>query len=227
MPRLTFLQPYDPKGYRIVVKQPKKPGKTLAEGAGLEPSEPTTWIVCHNVGKLDYARVMFEKEPIYKKLARTKPTPEGALAFVQKYGFLLSTSSRERVEDICNHIQTMQWLLKALKDDDRLSINLWLKGFDPGDLKSLYREPVRRGLKIGTDESDRKQLWDSPPTLIEALYLQCLQDETGNKHSKLCLRPGCGNDFYYGPNTGRRSTAKYCSEGCRVKHFMERKENSK
>ncbi len=253
MPRIMFLQPKDPTGYQIVVEQPTKPqkvverkrslgrrwphpGKTILEEE-TESKEPTVWIKRRG-GKLVYKSVRFEKEPIYKKLAATEPTPDGALAFVQKFGFLCSVARRERVEDIYNHIQTMQWLLNALRDDERVAINLWLKGFywveDSGDKehplklgKGKARAPVRRGLQIGGDEVDRPQLKEDPPTLIEALYLQCLQDETGSKDSKLCRRPGCGNWFYYGPNTGRRSRAKYCSERCRVKHFVERKEQSK
>ncbi len=246
MPRISFLQPKDPTGYRIVVEPPTKPrkvverkrslgrgcpdpGKTLLEGDG---SKSTSWIVRNGV-KLVYEYVRFEKEPIYKKLAATKPTPDGALAFVQKFGFLRSVGHHERVEEICNHIRTMQWLVNALRCDEREAINLWLAGYflyedSKGKSRlSSARPPVRPGLQIGGDEADRPQLQEAPPTLIEALYLQCLQDATGSKDSKLCRRPDCGTWFYYGPNTGKRSTAKYCSDGCRVKHFIERKEQSK
>ena len=255
---IRFLQIHDPEGYRIDVEPapvPKRrrpvrkwkllggkweavnleepePDKTLAEGVG--PVGPTTWIKRNSPYKLIRSKpVRFEKEPIFKKLARTEQTPEGALAFVQRYGFLSNAVRRERVEDICNHIQTMQWLVSALRNDERDAINFWLAGYhlyQGGDGKrrlSKARTPVRRGLRIGEDEADRPQPQDWPPTFIEALFLQCILDGTGGKHSKLCLRPRCGNWFYYGPNTTRRSTAKYCTPGCRVKHFEMRKGGSK
>lgn len=250
MSRVTFLQPYDPMGYRIVVEPPTKPRKVaerkrplggrlpvptktiLEEGGSTEPPGPTVWIK-RKGGKLNYRKVRFEKELIYKRLAATETTPDGALAFVEKFGFLRSVGHREKVTDICKHILTMQWLLNALRDDDRYAINIWLIGTEwyrdeKGKLLSRSaRPPVRRGLRYGSDEDDRPQLEDAPLTLIEALYLQCLRDASGSKDYKLCRRPGCGTWFYFGPNTGKRSTAKYCSDRCRVTDFLQRKEQSR
>jgi hypothetical protein len=153
---------------------------------------------------------------------------------VSKFGLLRSDGRRERVADICDHIRTIRWLLDAAKGEEWDAINLWLKGFHlvaNGERQRLRlsksRVPIRREFLIGSDKNGRPRIEEAPPTLVEALYLQLLQDATGSKDAKLCRRPGCGEWFYYGPKTGRRSTGEYCSDGCRVKHFIEKKEQSK
>ncbi len=52
--------------------------------------------------------------------------------------------------------------------------------------------------------------------------------KTGGKQYKRCLRPGCGEYFYYGSKTRKRSTALYCTDTCQKAHaYMKVKGQTK
>ena len=80
---------------------------------------------------------------------------------------------------------------------------------------------------LGHDDAGRPQLEFRPRTLVGFIYAQLIQDYTGGIHYKRCIRPGCGEFFYYGPTTRKRSTALYCNPTCQKAHaYQKLKETS-
>ena len=63
-----------------------------------------------------------------------------------------------------------------------------------------------------------------PPTLLAAMWLQFALDLAGGVTIKPCAREGCPKPVIAGPNTGRRSSSRYCSTTCRyAAHYAKRK----
>lgn len=203
----------DPKSYHVEpAKLPEKRG--LVSVLSSVPEGP---FITRNgqapLAESDYYKVRFAKEPLYKRLAICADDDEGALDFVREFGFLgRADARREPVAMICDHIRAVRWLLDATKREDWSAVNDWLE---------KNRRLVDPRVVIGHDEDGRHQVRYQPVSLIGALYLQLLQDKSSGARYKRCKRPGCSTVFYYGPNTGRRETADYCGNTCRVKHFLE------
>jgi hypothetical protein len=61
-----------------------------------------------------------------------------------------------------------------------------------------------------------------PPDLIRAMWIQFAMHACSEAHLFGCEH--CGKPFRVGTGTGRRSTAKYCSNACKVAAFKARKQ---
>ena len=75
------------------------------------------------------------------------------------------------------------------------------------------------------------ELYYRPGSLLNAIYLQALQDASGGAELQRCDRPGCPKYFKVGPGTGRprlnRGVA-YCNPTCQKAHaYMKKKGASK
>ena len=212
MPRLSLLWGRCADGYELVA--PPR-GKTLAEGGGSVTAAEiaASLVVRRRSARLSFRQVRFCRtgaQPLYKRLANISPTPQGALSFIEAFGLLANRRS-ESVGDVLSHRAAIRMLLAAARRDDWETIELWL--IDNGTV-------VRSRFAIGFADDGRPEVLHQPTTLISAIYLQLLQDKAAGTQYKRCKRPGCPEYFYYGPNTGRRETAEYCTPSCRTKHFL-------
>jgi len=99
-----------------------------------------------------------------------------------------------------------------------------------GDLSELARAwnsienlaIVHTEFRVG--ETGRLEMVFVPSDLIQAMWLQFAQFACSEANLFRCER--CNEPFIVGTGTGRRSTAKYCSNACRVAAFKDRKQES-
>lgn len=200
MPEMSLYWPRDLDGYRT---EPGAKGKTIAGSSGTR--------IVRNGGKLDCSSDRMKCAGLYRALAATPPTPEGALSFVCRYGFLQGQDS-EDVEHICNEIAVANYLLDHAEDRELLA--RWL-------------EENARAMRL-TATITKDGLFFRPVSLQSAIYLQFFEDLENGAQLRLCKRPGCETWFKYGPGTGKRNTAQYCSTKCEKAHNYERsKEKAK
>ena len=150
--------------------------------------------------------------------ADTAPTPDGALKFVKTFGFLKHKHS-EPVKFICDEIMEMRALREILDGKDWPALVRWMltKG------KAIKLRPV---LDQWKEELAAPSLFFSPNSLIDAMYLQAVQDATNCTDYRKCDRPGCPEWVAVGPGTGKKRTKKpvfYCTPKCQSAHAYMRK----
>ena len=180
--------------------------QTILGAVGPGPS-----IVC-NGGSVNFYDPM-EVPALYERLAGSKPTEAGVLAFVSKFGFLRGSKS-ESVKSICDEIKVLRGLIAAKESHDWKSLQSWMIG----NSKVTRLHPKFEQSKDGKPP----QLFFAPSTLRDAIYLQFFQDISTSSNLRLCKRPGCGEWFTFGPGTGRRETAEYCSPKCQKAHAYDK-----
>jgi hypothetical protein len=216
--RLACFWPHDLDGYRIVeeVPKPRKPGQPVTL---LERTEPITWIVA--VGeRAPEIRDRLLVDGIWRRLADTEPSVEGALGFVTDFGFLASKRRRESAEFICQQVEVMRSVVTAIDREDWDALDLWLT--DHG--KTIRLRPEFRQ----KEDWPRPDLFFAPDTLLNGIYLKALQDATGGTELVKCDMPGCPEWFAVGPRTGhsrvkRASGLRFCTPKCQKAHAYLRK----
>ena len=243
MARFQLLWPKDADGYRIVEETPGPPrppslawpfpsGRTLLDDAG-----PTTWIVA-NQGK-PFFEDRFKIQGLWRRLAELgtarnrRPRPanaKGALDFVENYGFLRERDhgGRESVEFIAHNIRVARALVRVIDRKDWSRLDRWALD----NASAIRLHPKFHFI----EDDDRSELFYGPNTLIDAIWLQALQDVANGTELIKCDRPGCPEWFAAGPGTGRqkihervdRPPVRYHSPSCQKAHaYMKKKGVSK
>jgi hypothetical protein len=101
--------------------------------------------------------------------------------------------------------------------------------FERGDCSELVNQwnssqqglaLVRTELRVGPE--GRVEMVFVPPDLVRAMWFQFAQFACSQAQLFRCER--CNEPFIVGAGTGRRKTAKYCSNACKVAAFKERHE---
>ena len=237
MAKLQLDWPKDRDGYQIELAEPMKPVPQVIDTkigfstreywqvpsalSALMADVDGTQIV-RKGGRLLYDD-RFLIDGLWKRLAKTEPTEEGALEFVERYGFLQSTGDREYVHVICHHIEVMGWLREAIDNKAWKALKPWLeKHCGAIRLHPEFRQE---------DGWPRPDLFFVPETLLDAIYLQALQDATSGTDLRKCDRPGCPEYRAVGPGTGKWKTNRpvfYCTPKCQKAHaYMKSKGASK
>ncbi len=227
MARLQLFWPKDSDGYHL---------ETTPAGSDtvLGSHDAQTWIVA-NQGKPLPMEDRFTIPGLYRRLAelgtaRTRrPRPanaKGARDFVENYGFLGEglQDGRESVDFIAHNIRVARELVRVIDRKDWINIQRWT--FVNASRIKLY--PQFRYLG-----DDRSELFFGPGRLIDAIWLQALQDVANATQFETCDRPGCPEWFAVGPGTGRARVnrpggARYCSPKCQRAHaYMKKRGASK
>ena len=109
----------------------------------------------------------------------------------------------------------------------RRALSLLLKG-DISELAKLWNSShgsgvIRTELRVGPNEG--LEMVFAPPDLIQAMWLQFAQFACSQALLFRCQR--CGKPFQVGTGTGRRRTAKFCSNACKVAAFKKRHEGAR
>jgi hypothetical protein len=204
-------------GYRLNKREPLSdkvkvefdPGGLGSLGNVLNPDPDN---ISPNSGRLERYRPL--KIALFKTFATWEATPEGMVRFCDCYGHLLGPPERQRIVPV-------QWMLDEQKT---LSITLMLlESGDPAELmKRLHSWAA--GCTFGLRRADDGSLAPTltPGSLIQAIWLQlALYAASG---AKLLSCDRCGKPFQVGAGTKRRSTAKYCSNACKVAAYKARQE---
>jgi hypothetical protein len=155
---------------------------------------------------------------LYEKLAVYTANSKGALWFSNQFGLLGDNHDKMEVQHFCRVVGLVRRLIALAKKENWEKINEWLEALGMINFSGV----------IGYDEEGRPQLVYRPQSLDKFIFAQLIQDYTGGAKYKLCIRPGCGEYFYYGSGTGKRNTAAYCSAKCQKAHqYMKLKGETK
>lgn len=210
---VRFSWERDAAGYEIVDRPAIKgetllgsfPGGTYVKRRGgvMEPYEP------------------LKTHGLYRRLADTDKTPEGALSFIKEFGNPNMMDADEYdVERLYPFIENM-----------KEGISLTHKG-EWGVLADAFNSAAirRHGfghMTIGFDfqtGDKRPTITLRPRSLISAIWLQFALDCSGGAKLRKCR--WCPEFFKYGPGTGHRNTAVYCSPKCQKAHAYARREEA-
>ena len=209
--RLEWVRDLDPAGYRIIEKKPR------ARKAG--GSEPTLWIEGVGEGQSIIIKDRLEIEGLLRRLARVhdgarwRPRPanaEGALDFVKRYGFLRDPNGPETVDFIAGHILAAQKLFPLIHHKKHRAVERWTEA----NFSNIHLHPNFNYYEA----EDESVLFFHPVSLIDAIYLQALQDVAESAIFEKCDRWGCPEWFKVGPGTGHknidRGGPRFCSPKC-------------
>jgi hypothetical protein len=142
-------------------------------------------------------------------------TPQDVLSFVEKFGPLtkdgLDASKGELVWGVIIHAEAIQELLqyRSHGGDNRQELAAVLdRGFQVNPFAGLE-------VALEVDAADQSlKLRLAPPSLLDALWLQAVQELSNGATVRQCRY--CGQWFEAGAGTGRRLDAKFCSDQHRI-----------
>ena len=146
---------------------------------------------------------------IFREFAATPKTHSGIQAFAAKYGRLGGISWL--------HEPVFHWYRQI--DDLARAVDTWEECVEEGDLTPLARvfnvyDLGQVTLKFGAARfGERPRLRLEPASLLDAMWIQFGQMADGDAQLKRC--DWCPTWFATGSSTGRRSTARFCSDTCR------------
>jgi hypothetical protein len=168
--------------------------------------------------------------PLYPYFARIEQTPKGLLEFVNKFGRLTKDKLTPDGEPVVgDDVRTVLANVKMISEGLGILHGhmgkppRWLGGkFEyevPGKLKVSGGIPLRGKLEawlVPDPVSGKWELQLTPPTLLDAIWLQFGQAITGGTKLRQCQN--CGQWF-----EGRRADAKFHSDACRIEYNNARR----
>lgn len=217
MARLRLQWPRDLDGYEIEQFRSRS-GRTLGEGGGSDDPPFEGLYIVALAQRAQEIHDPLKIDGVWRRLADAEPTAEGALGFVKSFGFLTSKRRRESVAFICQHIEAMRSIVAAIDREDWTTLDLWLTD----NRKALRLHPVF----LQEEGWPRPDLFFAPNTLLDAIYLQALQDATSGTELEKCDRPACPEWFAVGPGTGHarvKRPVRYCTPKCQKAHAYTKK----
>ncbi len=207
----------DEKGYRIERRAPVTTGAIFGRHDGYD-------CIVRNGGSLaEYEP--FKVTALWRCLAETKKTPQGALDFVNTYGFLGQKNAKEEtVENVKEAIETARVLSALYDKNDWVKVANWLNEAGRDSMFSIGGIG-RLGIVFDAEQgAKRPNLKFRARSLRNAILVQYLEDMSGGAKLRKCIRPGCPEWFKYGPGEEHRETARYHSSQCQQAHaYMKRK----
>jgi hypothetical protein len=156
---------------------------------------------------------------LFQTFIDTPASPQGALGFVNKFGGLggLGGGINYANEIVDGFFESQQQLKRAsqlAKTADWIGLVDYYNGSQSksGRVRSQLRHQPR----------GKVALVFVPVSLIQFLWLQFALHEASGTKLLRCER--CSAPFDVGAGTGRRETAKFCSNACKVAAFRARNE---
>lgn len=151
---------------------------------------------------------------LYHHLASVE-TESDALNFANQFG-LLNKTGDSHVDDFFAAAGMVRSLIHAKEKREWVPFERFLAQYR--DVIRLNPEFQITTVRVNGINTDELEFFFRPTSLQAAIYIQLFEDFTTNAAQRLCKRPGCGTWFKYGPGTGRRNTALYCSPRCQKAH---------
>jgi hypothetical protein len=155
------------------------------------------------------------KNVLFAIFARWEASPAGMVRFCNAYGPLQATPEGVTLTPV-------DWML-----DEQRILQRALRQLESGDPLKLIEQLDRGRYGACTFTLRPTATGTLSPTLIpeslgQAIYVQlALYSASG---AKLWSCEQCGDPFYVGTGTNRRSTAKWCSNACKVAAYKNRQE---
>jgi hypothetical protein len=138
-------------------------------------------------------------EKLFQQFATLEPTESAFLDFAGKFGLLTHNREPEPVAT---------WMVE--RDNLRLAFSYWSQGL-AGDVERLVNSLPFAALRIRI--RDGMPAFE-PTDLRAGLWAQLAMSVRKGEQHRACAR--CGTTFSFGPGTGRRSTAEFCSARCKL-----------
>jgi hypothetical protein len=160
-------------------------------------------------GKLVPYRPFDKVDRLYRIFASLGTTGEELLDFVNRFGPLTEYGNQECGEEV----------LFALS---AASVMRDLLSCSAGERATYFSQFGEKGVAWSRIDvaltfnpmSNKPQFRFTPPTLINALWLELGRALSSDASIRNCLH--CGGWFEAGPGTGRREDAKFCSDAHRI-----------
>jgi len=165
-----------------------------------------------------------ETPALFAIFADAPHTADGMLQFCNQFGLLgggrpdvpwpRAKPSKESVlvDALLMHHRAMRGALDTLKR------------INPSRLVKAWNEAIQAlalvSAELRTGADGRLRLVLVPPDLIRALFFQFAQHACSGNQLFRCTR--CNKPFTVGTGTGRRRTAMYCSNACKVAAYQAR-----
>jgi hypothetical protein len=156
---------------------------------------------------------------LFRHFADTPPTGRGMLHFADRFGLLGAIRLGPFLSiDLAGTLERQRVLRRAIKL------------FEAGDFSGLaeyYNQNVPGGriqVELRAQPTGKIAPVFVPQSLIAFLWLQFALHAASEAKLFRCER--CGTPFRVGTGTGRRDTAKFCSNACKVAAFRGRQRGS-
>jgi hypothetical protein len=151
---------------------------------------------------------------LFKVFADWEATPDGMVEFCNAYGQLRIGPGGQGIEPVA-------WML-----EHQALIRQFVRRVEASDASGLI-EGLKRGwggncsLRLRRRENGSLAPILVPDTLLSAMWMQLALHAASQ--AKLLTCHQCGKPFEVGTGTGRRETAMYCSNACKVAAFKASK----
>jgi len=208
-------------GYRIVTY-----GRRSKGGARKLPNRPLPTYLVPATDQF-YLYSPLDVPAVFARFAEAPANAEGMRQFADNFGLPGSgpgaIEHRHSISSLLENQAVMRRALGALEKGDKQElIKLLHEGhtragpFDIPGQSGLARLELRLG------PAGRLETAIVPPTLMQAMWIQFLLHAASDAQLFRCEQ--CRKPFVVGSGTKRRSTAKYCSNACKVAAFKARQE---
>jgi hypothetical protein len=216
-----------PDGYTILHRQTranlmKKNGAKflLVGGYPYEDDRLLDEAIVSASDRIERYRPLDHFDALFRDFVRFPATPEGMRDFCGKFGLLEGPSLSSNLR-ACAFAAMMRPMLAQRGMIER-AFNLFKSG-DPSELvKRLKNNHLARArIELRLEPDGRAKAVIIPEDLIGATWIQFALDADSRVRLHDCEQ--CGEWFRVGTGTGRRGTAKYCGNACKVAAFKARK----
>lgn len=144
---------------------------------------------------------------LFRQFAATETSVAAIVGFAESFGLLTHPSDEEPIG-----------LWRASIESMRTLVAKWTSG-RMNEVAEAYNRLKFGGLTLRLAH-DRRTSWPHleivPVRLLDAMWAQFAQAVSKNERHNACL--WCRGWFAYGPGTGKRKTAVYCSAKCQKAH---------
>jgi hypothetical protein len=164
---------------------------------------------------------------LFANFAETPATREGLRRFADNFGLPSSEAHRNETEEMVVSIMREQAAMKQAlaayeKGDNQELIGLLHAGNRAAGTFPLIGSSGLARLELRLNAVGKVEPVIVPANLIHAMWIQFLLHAASDAQLFRCEQ--CGKPFVVGSGTRRRSTAKYCSNACKVAAFKARQE---
>ncbi len=200
MPELTFdfVWYRDPKGYRLIPAKPlrlRKGQSILANLDDLNPSDIQPARIIRNGGALQHYQPL-KIAGLFRKFIDMSRSDEGVLKFVETYGPLTHDGLRRNGDIVPAMINQAEEMFEVVRG-------------------RIVGMPLNKlNVSIVTGHSGEIRLKVTPACLLDALWLQLAQAQSGPNKTKLRFCAQCDKPL----DADKRADAKFCSDKCRVNY---------
>jgi hypothetical protein len=200
-------------GYKIVEMKPlgAKEEAYFSARPWIDRTYLTSSLIIRNSTRMERYRPL--KNLLFVIFAKWDPSPEGMVGFCNAYGPLQAAPNGVTftpVDWMLDQHKILQHALTMLDSGDSAELSKLLEWEHHGRCAFVLRPGATGSISLAL----------IPESLEQAMWIQLAFHAASQP--KLWSCDQCGTPFYVGTGTKRRSTAKYCSNACKVAAYKNR-----